>query len=170
MMKKINKIATKLLIIAVVVACIAWVFSEVALRANEAEAEQNAYIPAEVLVGIKDGDDESELVLIDSVEGRQQYITVEATAYCPCVKCCGKSDGITASGVKAVEGVTIAADTRVFPIGTKIDINGHIYTVQDTGGAIKGNRIDIYFNSHAEALKFGRQTIKVHVIDEMEGA
>lgn len=167
-MKKINKIVTKLLIAVAVVAFIAWVFSEVALRANEAEAEQNAYIPAEVLVGIKNTDDESELVLIDSVEGKQQYVTVEATAYCPCVKCCGKSDGITASGVKAVEGVTIAADTKVFPMGTKIDIDGHIYTVQDTGGAIKGNRIDIYFNSHAEALKFGRKIINVHVIDEME--
>ena len=79
------------------------------------------------------------------------------TAYCACKKCCGKSDGITASGVKAVQGVTVAADTRVLPFGTKIIIDSHEYTVQDRGGAIKGNKIDIYFDSHQEALNFGVQ-------------
>jgi 3D (Asp-Asp-Asp) domain-containing protein len=79
------------------------------------------------------------------------------TAYCACEKCCGKTDGITASGVKAVEGVTIAADTKVLPFGTEVIIDGHEYTVQDVGGAIKGNRIDIYFDSHQEALEFGVQ-------------
>ena len=79
------------------------------------------------------------------------------TAYCPCIKCCGKTDGITKSGVKAVEGVTIAADTRILPLGTKVLINGHEYTVQDTGGLIKGNKIDVYFDSHQDALEFGVQ-------------
>ena len=79
------------------------------------------------------------------------------TAYCPCIKCCGKTDGITKSGVKAVEGVTIAADPNILPLGTKVLINGHEYTVQDTGGAIKGNKIDVYFDSHQAALEFGVQ-------------
>ena len=52
------------------------------------------------------------------------------TAYCPCTKCCGKSDGITASGEKAVEGVTIAADTNILPFGTKVIIDGNEFTVQ----------------------------------------
>jgi 3D (Asp-Asp-Asp) domain-containing protein len=91
---------------------------------------------------------------------------VEATAYCPCVKCCGKwSDGITASGVKAVEGITIAADIRKLPMGTKVYIEGlGERIVQDTGGAIKGNRIDIYFDSHEDALKWGRQQIEIEVL------
>lgn len=83
--------------------------------------------------------------------------TYKLTAYCACKKCCGKTDGITASGVKAVEGITVAADTRVLPFGTKVLIDGHEYTVQDKGGAIKGNKIDIYFEDHMTAKKFGVQ-------------
>ena len=79
------------------------------------------------------------------------------TAYCACIKCCGKTNGITASGVRAKEGVTIAADTRLLPFGTEVIIDGHEYTVQDKGGAIKGNRIDIFFDSHQKALEFGVQ-------------
>lgn len=89
-------------------------------------------------------------------------ITVEVTAYCPCEKCCGKTDGITACGEKAVEGVTIAADWDVFPAYTQLYIDGVGYrTVHDKGGAIKGNRIDIFFASHEEALAFGRKTLTV---------
>lgn len=87
------------------------------------------------------------------------------TAYCPCVKCCGKSNGITASGIKAVEGVTVAADTNILPFGTKIYIDGvGERIVQDRGGAIKGNRIDLYFSDHQSALNFGRQTKEVTIM------
>ena len=88
------------------------------------------------------------------------------TAYCPCVKCCGKSNGITASGEKAVEGVTVAMNKSI-PFGTKIYIDGvGERIVQDRGGAIKNNRIDLYFDSHQEALNFGRQTKEVTIIKE----
>ena len=87
------------------------------------------------------------------------------TAYCPCVKCCGKSDGITASGVKATEGVTVAMNKSI-PFGTKIYIDGvGERIVQDRGGAIKGNRIDIYFDNHQSALNFGRQTKQVTILN-----
>lgn len=89
------------------------------------------------------------------------------TAYCDCVKCCGKTDGITASGVKATEGVTVAAD-RSLPFGTKIYIDGHEYTVQDRGGAIKGNKIDVYFDSHQDALEFGVQYKEIFTMKEGE--
>lgn len=86
------------------------------------------------------------------------------TAYCHCVKCCGKADGITASGVKATEGVTVAMD-KSMPFGTKIYIDGiGERIVQDRGGAIKGNRIDLYFNNHQEALNFGRKTKQVTIL------
>ena len=84
------------------------------------------------------------------------------TAYCSCSKCCGKSDGITASGTKATAGRTIAAPST-FKFGTKLIINGHEYTVEDRGGAIKGNRIDIYFDSHQEALNFGVKYMEVFI-------
>lgn len=87
------------------------------------------------------------------------------TAYCPCAKCCGKNDGITASGVKAVEGVTVAMDKSI-PFGTKIYIDGvGERIVQDRGGAIKGNRIDLYFIDHQSALNFGRQTKQVTILN-----
>ena len=87
------------------------------------------------------------------------------TAYCPCMKCCGKTDGITASGDKATEGVTVAMD-KSMPFGTKIYIDGvGERIVQDRGGAIKGNRIDLYFDSHQEALNFGRQTKQVTILN-----
>ena len=86
------------------------------------------------------------------------------TAYCPCMKCCGKTDGITASGDKATEGVTVAMD-KSMPFGTKIYIDGvGERIVQDRGGAIKGNRIDLYFDSHQDAMNFGRQTKQVTII------
>jgi 3D (Asp-Asp-Asp) domain-containing protein len=85
------------------------------------------------------------------------------SAYCDCESCCGKSDGITATGTKAMQGITIAVDPNVIPYGTEVIINGHTYIAQDCGGAIKGNRIDIYFDSHYEALQFGVQTAEVYV-------
>ena len=86
------------------------------------------------------------------------------TAYCACSKCCGKSDGITATGTKAKQGRTIAVDPKKIPYGTKVVINGHTYVAEDCGGSIKNNRIDIFFNSHKEALQFGVQYADVYII------
>lgn len=84
------------------------------------------------------------------------------TAYCPCSKCCGKSTGVTASGTRATAGRTVAASSK-FAFGTKLNINGHIYTVEDRGGAISGNKIDIFVNSHSEALAWGVRYLPVSV-------
>lgn len=79
------------------------------------------------------------------------------TAYCPCEICCGQWSNtvnpVTASGNPAVEGVTIAAPPE-FAFGTELVINGHTYVVQDRGGAIQGNHLDVYFSSHDRALNF----------------
>lgn len=91
-------------------------------------------------------------------------MTVVATAYCSCENCCGKGDGITASGVKAKANHTIAVDRSVIPLGTHVLYNGTEYVAEDTGGAIKGNRIDIYFDNHTDALEWGRRTIEIEVI------
>ena len=86
------------------------------------------------------------------------------TAYCPCSKCCGKTNGRTASGTKATAGRTVAASSK-FAFGTKLNIGGHIYTVEDRGGAINGNKIDIFVNSHAEALQWGVRYLNVNVVN-----
>lgn len=95
--------------------------------------------------------------------GDLEKMTVVATAYCPCEKCCGKTDGITSTGTKATAGRTVAVDPRKIPYGTKIYIDGHEYIAEDCGGAIKDNRIDIYFDTHSEALQFGRKTLEIEI-------
>ena len=85
------------------------------------------------------------------------------TAYCPCAKCCGKTNGRTAAGTKATAGRTVAASSK-FAFGTKLNIGGHTYIVEDRGGAIKGNKIDIFVNSHSEALAWGVRYLPVSVI------
>ena len=90
--------------------------------------------------------------------------TYKITAYCSCAKCCGKTTGRTASGTKATAGRTVAAPSN-FAFGTKLNIGGHIYTVEDRGGAIKGNKIDIYMNSHQAALQWGVRYLTVSVVE-----
>lgn len=97
------------------------------------------------------------------------------TAYCSCKKCCGKyaenrpldKDGneivYGAAMIPLKQGVSIAADTSVFPFGTEIFIDGNKYTVQDRGGAIKGNKLDIYFTDHSQAQDYGVQTKRVYI-------
>ena len=88
----------------------------------------------------------------------------KVTAYCPCSKCCGKSTGRTASGTTATAGRTVAASSK-FSFGTKLNIGGHVYTVEDRGGAVSGNKIDIFVNSHAEALQWGVRYLNVSVVN-----
>lgn len=96
---------------------------------------------------------------LEELAKRTSYMTV--TAYCSCAICCGKTNGITASGTRATQGRTIAAPST-YAFGTKLKLEGYgTYVVEDRGGAIKGNKLDLYFNSHAEALAWGRRTIKV---------
>ena len=97
------------------------------------------------------------------------------TAYCSCEKCCGPyaSDRpvddfgnelvIGASGSLLEAGRSVAVDPSFIPYGTILIINGHEYIASDCGGAIKGNRIDIFMDSHSDALEFGVQYAEVFV-------
>lgn len=123
---------------------------------NAAAVEQTAQIEAPETPADVDAD-------APAVEEQQmQSLEIIATAYCPCVKCCGKTDGITATGTKATAGRTIAVDPDVIPYGTEVIINGHTYVAEDCGGAINGNDIDVFFNTHEEALQFGRQVLTAY--------
>ncbi len=86
---------------------------------------------------------------------------VTLTAYTASVEECGKADGITASGTKATQGRTIAADH--LPFGTLVEIDGHLYTVEDRFGGGYINKIDIYFDNYRDAINFGRQQRIVRV-------
>lgn len=83
------------------------------------------------------------------------------TAYCNCSSCCGKwAGGPTASGAMPVAGRTVAMDGISF--GTKLLINGNVYTVEDRGTPY--GHVDIYFNSHSEACDFGMKYADVYKV------
>lgn len=86
------------------------------------------------------------------------------TAYCSCRKCCRGGKNRTKSGTIPQAGHTISADLNVFPLGTKLRIGDTIYTVEDSGSGIRGNKLDIFFNSHNQALQYGRQSADVYVV------
>ena len=94
----------------------------------------------------------------------------ECTAYTEGIESCGKLSthpayGITASGKRVREGM-IAVDTRYIPFGTKVYIEGlGVFVAEDTGGAIKGNRIDIHMSDLNKAIEFGRQNRKVIILE-----
>lgn len=88
------------------------------------------------------------------------------TAYCPCNKCCGAwADGLTYTETVATEGRTIAVDPRVIPLGSTVEINGVRYVAEDIGGAIKSDRVDIYFNNHEDAREWGVQECEIFLIE-----
>jgi 3D (Asp-Asp-Asp) domain-containing protein len=107
-------------------------------------------------------------------EPTKEYIgKFTVTAYCPCEKCCGQWSNIlnpiTASGAPAVEGITVGADWSIIPKGTVIEIEGlGERIVQDKPAKwivdkYDGKILDLYFSSHEEALKFGKQELEVWV-------
>ena len=99
-----------------------------------------------------------------TTEPPTEYTTFKVTGYCACEQCCGKTDGITATGTKATQGRTIAVDPSVIPYGTKIILNGNTYVAEDCGGAIKGNRIDMFFDNHQDALEWGVRYVEGVVV------
>lgn len=100
----------------------------------------------------------------------KRALNMVATAYCACEKCTGKNPGekgygITRSGMPVKPGV-VAVDPRVIPLGSRLYVEGYGFAqAADTGSAIKGNRIDLYYSTHAESQKYGVKRIKVYVLD-----
>lgn len=83
------------------------------------------------------------------------------TAYCNCAQCCGTAGNLTASGTVPSAGRTVAM--AGVPFGTQLLINGNVYTVEDLGTPY--GHVDIYFNSHSEALSFGLQYADVYQLN-----
>lgn len=133
---------------------------------------------------VADGDTSQPMIIVsvDSHTPEQpsvpQFVCLgefQITAYCSCYECCGKyaidrpldEDGneivYGAAMIPLKEGVSIAADTSIFPYGSELIIDGHTYVVQDCGSAIEGNKLDIYFNNHTDAKEHGIQYKKVYI-------
>lgn len=89
-------------------------------------------------------------------------MTMRATGYCAYAPGCGL---YTATGAVAKKGV-VAVDKSVIPLGTKLYIPGYGEAIAaDTGGAIKGDRIDLCFDSYDQAIQFGRNTMQVYILE-----
>lgn len=86
------------------------------------------------------------------------------TGYCSC-PACSSGHNKTFSGTVPKPNHTISADLNVFPLGTKLLINGITYTVEDKGSAVKGNKLDIFYGSHDEAMAAGSYKAEVFSAD-----
>ena len=93
-----------------------------------------------------------------------QSAVFTAYAYCACEKCCGRwaEYGLTASGTVPQQGRTVAVDPDVIPLGSELWIDGEgPFVAEDTGSGINGSTIDVYHQSHADALEWGKREVTV---------
>lgn len=74
------------------------------------------------------------------------------------------SGGITASGARTKANHTVAVDPKVIPLGSKIMVNGKVYKAEDTGGAIKGKKLDIYMPSESDCRNWGVRNCTVYLL------
>lgn len=86
------------------------------------------------------------------------------TGYCNCSKCSGGFN-MTYSGTVPKANHTLSADINHYPIGTKLMINGIIYTVEDIGSSVIDNKVDIYYSSHQEAVAHGMKQEEVFMVE-----
>ena len=107
--------------------------------------------------------------ITDVLGADAETVLMRVTAYCACSKCCGEySDGITASGHRIKAGDTFAAADAKYAFGTKMMIEGYnsgkAVKVLDRGSAIQGDRLDVFFSTHQQALEWGVRHIEVNII------
>ncbi len=157
--------------------------SEVVIRVNY---ENGSAVSTEILsenvivapvnrvveIGTKQPEPEPELEAVQAVSSYGTVVgqlVMNSSAYSIDYACTGKTPGmagygITASGIRACYGV-VAVDPRVIPLGTRLYVEGYGYCIAaDTGGAIKGNKIDLCFNSYSEAVNYGRKNVTVYIL------
>lgn len=147
--KSFGKIIYSLIILTLII--ILFIKIDTVMKMQVDALDQMNYIRQEVET-LKDTPESAPEVKIEPISLGEFTIT----HYCPCAKCCGKSDGITATGTRATEGETIAVDPNVIPLGSTVYIGGQVYVAEDVGGAIKGNKLDIYVVDHDTAIQRGK--------------
>lgn len=108
----------------------------------------------------------SSLLATDAIKNNSTALgNYKLTFYCHCEKCNGVAGAKTASGTTPVEGRTIAVDSSVIPMGSRVYIEGYgVFIAEDTGGAIKNNKIDIFVSSHERAYELGVQYANIYLL------
>lgn len=146
------------------------VISEVTVSAEADEITNNEAVPAvenhtEVAATETKEIPQPETEPAQSEEDGKE-LTVTATAY---TASCEGCSGITATGVNILDNPdqkVIAVDPSVIPLGSKVYVEGYGYaTAADTGGAIKGNRIDVFIPEHQDAVNWGKKEVEVKIIN-----
>ena len=142
------------------------VASAISLTVKVYETRQEDYITVEMIEKVIESE-EHEIRRVQDIDLMSKRIPLgefKITAYCPCPVCCGEwSDGLTYTETVATENRTIAVDPEVIPLGSTVEINGLKYIAEDIGGAIKDNRIDVFFSDHDDALEFGVQYHEIYI-------
>lgn len=164
---KLNAILT--LILAALIAGVALVISA---KATTTEPATPSAVISPLDNGRLPGDDTpaQEPLRLDQAHVLED---VTITHYDVCSKCCGKTDGITASGTHATPYSTVAVDPSVIPLWADVlvdygDGEIHYYRADDTGSGVTDRHIDLCVGSHAEALQLGRRTATVYWVDPEE--
>lgn len=143
-----------------------WALRTVRIWEKDGETTQKDVIEEKVIVPARD------TVVLRGTRGApsrggsyRRPLRMHATAYEPGPRSCGRyANGFTATGVKATKGVA-AVDDRVIPMGTRLYIPGYGFAVAaDRGSAIKGQRIDLCFDTYSEAMRWGRRKVQVYVL------
>lgn len=133
------------------------------LKSNTIRPKQTLKVVAKVAVGSKAATKTPSRSDKDKVV---KEFTVSASAF---TANCNGCSGITATGINLKSNPdmkVIAVDSNVIKLGTKVYVEGYGYAIAgDTGGSIKGNKIDVFFPTKAEAYKWGRKTVKIKILE-----
>ena len=108
----------------------------------------------------------SSLLASDTIKANATALgNFKLTFYCPCATCNGVAGAKTASGTTPTEGRTIAVDSSIIPLGSRVYIEGYgVFIAEDTGGAIRNNKIDVLVSSHSRAYELGVQYANVYLL------
>lgn len=135
------------------------------VNASEEAADTTTEDVSEKTVSEETTEENAEATAHDHVHNGLQSLGVfRTTGYCPCYQCSEGWGRTTSTGAVAKSSHTIAVDPRVIPYGTKLMINGVIYTAEDRGGGVKGNHIDIFFDNHAQTRQHGSRHQEVFLV------
>lgn len=124
-------------------------------------------LSALLIIGACDIPADAKTRWVTVTEKKYTYLGVfKCTHYCPCSRCCGVGGGkITASGTRPTAGRTVGVNPRLIKYGTHLKVGKYKgYIAEDTGGGIGWKHLDIFCNSHQEALQAGVQYKKVWAI------
>lgn len=142
-------------------------YSSLADSAKVVQADYTSYVEEKQ----RQVEEEAERKRQEELASKTKTATFRTTGYCNCKECCGKwspevsgKPASTASGTTPTAGRTVAVDPSVIPLGSTVIIDDVSYIAEDTGSAVKGNVIDIYFSSHSEACNWGSRYKEVTYI------